>query len=128
VPSVSSGIASASAAPTLAPSPTPAASIGPRALFGTWRTTLAGDTLTLNLTESTYRIVRGQNSATGSVAVTGEEIEFFDSSLCRGSGFYRWSISDAGALSFFPVESEPCPGRAEALLVAYPDYSPPSGN
>lgn len=113
--------------PSPEPSPSPAPSVGPRALFGTWRTTLAGDPVWLGITESTYRIVRGTNTANGSVSVTGDRIEFFNSSLCQGTGIYRWEIGDDGVLRFFPVETEPCPGRAEALLVPYPDYSPPSG-
>jgi hypothetical protein len=122
-----SATATASIQPTAEATPSPAPSMAPRSLFGTWRTTLGGQNLSLNITESTYRIVRGPNSATGGVSVTDDRIEFFDSSLCAGTGVYRWEISEEGALSFFPVESEPCPGRAEALLVRYPDYSPPSG-
>ena len=112
--------------PTASPSPVPSESQEPRALFGTWRTTLGGSPLSLAITESTYRIVRGGNSGAGSVRVDGDRIEFFDSSLCSGTGVYRWTIAD-GTLSFFPIETEPCPGRAEALLVRYPDYSPPEG-
>lgn len=114
--------------PTASPTPMPSASMAPRALLGTWRTTLAGQPLSITITESTYRIVRGSNAANGSVAVSGEEIEFFDSNLCAGTGRYRWTISDAGALTFFPLEAEPCTGRAEALLVRYEEYSPPSGS
>ena len=113
--------------PTASPTPTPSASVAPRALLGTWRTTLAGQPLSLKITESTYRIVRGSNAGNGSVAISEDEIEFFDSDLCPGSGRYRWSISEQGALSFFPLETEPCTGRAEALLVRYEDYSPPDG-
>lgn len=113
---------------TSSPTPTPSASVAPRALFGTWRTTLAGQPLSLSITESRYRIVRGSNAANGSVAVSGDEIKFFDSDLCPASARYRWSISDAGALTFFPLETEQCPGRAEALLVRFEDYSAPSGS
>lgn len=112
--------------PTASPTPAPSESQAPRALLGTWRTTLAGEPLSLAITESTYRIVRGGNSGAGSVLVDGDRIEFFDSSLCSGTGVYRWTITD-GTLSFFPIETEPCTGRAEALLVRYADYSPPSG-
>lgn len=112
--------------PTIAPtpSPSPAPSLAPRSLFGIWRATLAGQPLSLSIRETTYRIVRGTNTATGSVRVTGDQIEFFGSDLCNGSGFYRWAISDVGALSFFPTATEPCDGRLEALNVDYPDYSP----
>ena len=136
-PTDSAGVSDALASAPVSAEPTPAAterttpspslSAEPRSLFGTWRTTLGGEPLSLNLTETTYRIVRGPNAGNGSVTVTGDQIEFFGSDLCTGSAFYRWAISDAGALSFFPVENEPCPGRGEALLVSYPDYSPPGG-
>ena len=99
----------------------------PRALFGTWRTSLGGQPLSITITESTYRIVRGSNAGNGSVTVDGDEIEFFDSDLCPSRARYRWSISDAGALTFFPLETELCTGRAEALLVRYEDYSAPGG-
>ena len=112
--------------PTPEPSPTATESQAPRSLFGTWRTTLGGSPLSLQISESTYRIVRGTNAGTGSVSVDGDRIEFFDSDLCAGTGVYRWTITD-GTLSFFPIETEPCPGRAESLLVRYPDYSPPDG-
>lgn len=111
--------------PPPSPTPMPTASAVPRALFGTWRTTLGGQPLSLGITESTYRIVRGSNAADGSVRVDGDQIEFFGSTLCDGTGTYRWTITD-GSLSFFPLE-EPCPGRAEALLVRYADYAPPGG-
>lgn len=128
-PTVATTAASPSgeATPTTAPSPTPEPSEPeePRELTGTWRTTLGGQALSLSITDTTYRIVRGSNVGSGSVAVTGERIEFFDSDLCTGTGVYRWAITD-GALTFFP-ESEPCPGRAEALLVRYTDYTPRDG-
>jgi hypothetical protein len=111
--------------PSPEPSPSPVPSVGPRTLFGVWRTTLAGQPVSLSLSETTYRIVRAPNVGTGSVSVTGDLIEFFDSSICPGTGVYRWEIGEDGALEFFPVETEPCPGRAEALLLRYPDYSPP---
>lgn len=112
--------------PTASPTPSSSESAAPRTLFGTWRTTLAGSPLSLEVTASTYRIVRGGNAGAGSVTVDGDRIEFFDSSLCAGTGVYRWTITD-GTLSFFPIETEPCTGRAEALLVRYSDYSPPDG-
>jgi hypothetical protein len=112
--------------PTATPIAEPSESQAPRALIGIWRTTLGGQPLSLSITETSYRIVRGGNTASGSVLITDDVIEFFDSDLCPGSGVYRWSITD-GALSFSPLQSEPCTGRAEAVLVRYTDYSPPSG-
>lgn len=125
---------SATAEPTLAPTPSPteeptpsptvAASASVEQLFGTWRTTLGGTTVTLRLTPDTYRIHRGTNAGEGEITVDGDRIDFFNSSLCPGTGEYRWSITD-GDLRFRSL-TEPCPGRAEALLnVRYGDYSPP---
>jgi hypothetical protein len=115
----------ATATPTATPGRTEPSE--PPRLIGTWRTTLAGQPLSLNLTDTSYRIVRGGNVGEGSVRISGDEIEFFDSSLCRGTGAYRWSITD-GVLSLVPTATEPCPGRAEALLVPYSEYTPPRGD
>jgi hypothetical protein len=112
--------------PSASPSPEPSESQAPRALIGVWRTTLAGQPLSLSITETSYRIVRGGNVGNGSVRIEGDVIDFFDSDLCTGTGSYRWAITD-GALTFSPLVSEPCTGRAEAVLVRYTDYSPPSG-
>ena len=97
----------------------------PAQLFGTWRTTLVGQTVTLTLREEgTYRIHRGVNEGTGEISVDGDRIDFFNSSLCPGTGEYRWRI-EGDALRFSSL-TEPCPGRAEALLnVRYGDYTPP---
>lgn len=132
----SSEAPSNTAQPTIAPTPTPsptekptpsptvAASASVEQLLGTWRTTLGGTTVTLRLTADTYRIHRGTNAADGEVTIDGDRIDFFNSSLCPGTGEYRWSITD-GDLRFRSL-TEPCPGRAEALLnVRYGDYSPP---
>lgn len=106
-------------------SPTAAASASVEQLFGTWRTTLGGVDLVLRLTPETYRIVRGSNAAEGEISVDGDRIDFFNSSLCPGTGEYRWRIE--GDVLRFSSLTEPCPGRAEALLnVRYSDYSPPS--
>lgn len=111
-----------SESPEPPPSPTVPASVSPEQLYGTWRTTLGGVTVTLRLTEDTYRIHRGTNAAEGEVSVDGDRIDFFNSSLCQGTGEYRWSITD-GDLRFRSL-TEPCPGRAEALLnVRYEKYS-----
>lgn len=108
-------------------SPLPSESSTPPQLFGTWRTTLMGTTVTLTLREAegTYRIHRGVNQATGEISVDGDRIDFFNSTLCQGTGEYRWRI-EGDSLRFSSL-TEPCPGRAEALLnVRYSDYSPPS--
>jgi hypothetical protein len=97
----------------------------PPDLLGTWRTTLGGQRVTLTLREDgTYSIHRGVSQGTGEMTVDGDRIDFFNGSLCEGTGEYRWTI-DGDSLRFSSL-TEPCPGRAEALLnVRYEDYSPP---
>lgn len=116
---------SASPEPSLSPSQSPTEPASPSQLFGTWRTTLGGENLTLVLTtDGLYRVIRGVNRGTGEIRVDGDRIDFFNSTICPGTGEYRWRIED-GALRFSSL-TEPCPGRAEALLnVRYGDYSPP---
>jgi hypothetical protein len=113
--------------PSHAPDPASAtseASSAPPELFGTWRTTLVGQTVTLVLTPDTYTIIRGVNKGDGDVRVDGDRIDFFNSTLCPGTGEYRWTI-DGDTLRFSSL-TEPCPGRAEALLnVRYGEYAPP---
>ena len=108
------------------PTPSPSATPGdPPQLFGTWRSTLGGEPLTLTITEDEYRIRRGSNQAFGNVRVDGDRIELFNSSLCSGTGEYGWTI-EGGTLTFRTLE-EPCPGRREALVpIRYRDYTPPS--
>jgi len=120
-----SASAAVSAEPSAGESVAPSELASPPELFGTWRTTLLGQTVTLSLREEgTYRIHRGVNEGTGDIAVDGDRIDFFNSSLCPGTGEYRWRIE--GDTLRFSSLTEPCPGRAEALLnVRYGDYSPP---
>jgi hypothetical protein len=132
-PAASSPLTSAPAPATsiVTPSPsserasaTPDAPSEPPELFGTWRTTLVGQRVTLVLTPDTYTIIRGINKGDGDVSVDGDRIDFFNSTLCEGTGEYRWTI-DGDTLRFSSL-TEPCPGRAEALLnLRYGDYSPP---
>lgn len=71
-----------------------------------------------------YRIQRGVNVGTGDIRVDGDRIDFFNGSICRGTGEYRWRIE--GDILRFSVLDDPCPGRAEALLnVRYGEYVPP---
>lgn len=117
--------------PTASPQPTPSASpsattsASPPQLLGSWRTTVTGETVTLSMsTAGTYRIQRGVNVGTGDIRVDGDRIDFFNSSICPGTGEYRWRI-EGDSLRFSSL-NDPCPGRAEALLnVRYGDYAPP---
>jgi len=107
------------------PSPSPSGQGAPPQLYGTWRTTLGGTPVTLTLRpDDTYRIHRGVSAGTGDIRIDGDRIDFFNSTLCQGTGEYRWQI-EGDSLRFSSL-TEPCPGRAEALLnVRYGDYSPP---
>ena len=50
----------------------------------------------------------------GAIAVHGDQIEFSQSSLCFGTGTYRWSLK-GGSLLFTEVGSDPCGGRSEVV-------------
>jgi hypothetical protein len=118
---------SGDSSPSVEPSSAlPRESSAPPELLGTWRTTLGGTEVTLSLRpDNTYRIHRGTNAGTGDIRIDGDRIDFFNSNLCQGTGEYRWRI-EGDSLRFSSL-TEPCPGRAEALLnVRYSDYSPPS--
>ena len=109
---------------TTAPSPTEAATTppedeAPAELQGSWRTTLdedlGGHSVTLQLLPTSYRITRAGNQATGSISVNGDQIEFFGSTLCEGSGTYQWAI-DGDRLTLTPVDDDPCTGRSEVII------------
>jgi len=65
----------------------------------------------LNL--GTYTIARGQNRASGVIAVVGNRIEFSESTACSGTGVYTWTLT--GNSLQFTMLGDPCPGRAEVL-------------
>jgi hypothetical protein len=100
---------------TAPPSPTAVANAAPIELQGTWRAMDAPVRLDLVLGPGSYRITRGQNTGAGKIAVTGDEIRFFGSSLCSGSGTYRWTI-DGTELRLVPVRPDECDGRAVSLV------------
>ena len=69
--------------------------------------------MTLTLTEGGYQITRGANQASGAISVPGDRIEFSGSTVCSGTGTYRWSLN--GNALVFTLIGEPCPGRSEVL-------------
>jgi hypothetical protein len=76
-------------------------------------------------TSASRGIHRGVSAGTGDIRIDGDRIDFLNSTLCQRTGEYRWQIE--GDSLRFSSSTEPCPGRAEALLnVRYSDYSPPS--
>ncbi len=87
----------------------------PTEFRGTWRTTLApNDVAQLTLTDVTYRIDRGADSATGTVGFAEGKIRFTNSSACAGLGEYPAGVSGT-SLTFGVSTSEACPGRAQAV-------------
>lgn len=103
---------------TTAPTPisTPVASPAPAALQGTWSTTLAGsaEKVTLTLGATSYQITRPPNQASGTISVTSDRIDFSASSVCSGTGPYRWSITGS-SLTFTAISTDACPGRSEVI-------------
>ncbi len=95
-------------APTVQPFPT--------ALRGSFITTLSGsgERVTLTITEGNYQIDRGSNRASGRIAVSGDRIEFSQSTACSGLGAYKWSVSGTSLL-FTSLGADQCPGRSEVL-------------
>jgi hypothetical protein len=104
--------------PTASPSPTPVENPAPAELHGLWETEFdvpgsANGTATMTLSEGRYLINTMGLPIVGSIAVRGDEIEFFDSDACDGRGTYRWSLED-GALTFTLIR-DGCPGRKQLL-------------
>jgi hypothetical protein len=101
----------ASASTVAAPSGSPA----PPALTGAWHTVLqANDEVTLGLHGVAYGIHRKQDAVSGKIAVQGDQISFFGSTVCGSIGTYRWSRK-GDSLTFTSVVPDPCGGRAQAL-------------
>jgi hypothetical protein len=79
----------------------------------------------LTLMDKTYRLQSPDGASTGDVVVNGDEIDFFDASVCglklpEGVGRYRWRLT-AGVLHFALLATDPC-GRVAVLKDA--DYRP----
>ena len=111
-----------SATPTVAP-PASAPPGGPVPI------TLAGDWSLRSATPSTspdlvfqansYELITSGGISFGNVAVNGNEMDFFNGSMCRiplpgGVGRYRWSLH-SGVLQFAPLNADPCGGRTRPL-------------
>jgi hypothetical protein len=96
-----------------APSPTPP-DPAPAELIGSWHATVGTEQVTLDLAEHSYRVHRGADVLGGRLAVRDDEIDFSHSTLCEGTGTYRWSLA-ADALTFTPIQKDECKGRAEWL-------------
>jgi hypothetical protein len=117
--SVACGGGGSPAAPTTSSTPTAAQNPAPDALQATWtavtNTTDASNVLvTLTLAATRYVVSSPGHSASGSLAVRGDVIEFFGSTACSGSGSYRWSLQGT-ALSFTGTGADQCGDRGTAL-------------
>ena len=104
--------------PSTPPSPTPVENPAPAELQGLWETEFKVPggglgTATLTLSEGRYIVNTMGLPIIGSIAVRGDEIEFFDADACNGRGTYGWSLKD-GALAFTVVR-DGCPGRKQLL-------------
>jgi len=109
-------VATASSEPLATPKPTsPPRVPAPAELQGRWQTVINdNDKPVLTITDFKYTIER-LGMGTGSIEVDGDQISFFGSSLCSGTGTYRWSI-DAGTLTLKAIDTDPCANRADAIL------------
>lgn len=108
----------ASPSPRPSPSPSPSAPPGgpaPPELTGAWHTALsASDQVELRLHDNLYGITRGPVNEPGKIAIQGDQIAFYSSILCKGTGTYRWSLHD-GSVTFTSIEPDPCGGRSAVL-------------
>ena len=100
----------AATAPTPTPTPTPSLT----GLQGAWVTVFGGQQATLTLTGTGYEIRYGFEHSIGAIAISGDQIEFSQSSSCIGTGTYRWSL-EGDSLVFRAVGRDTCPGRSTAL-------------
>jgi hypothetical protein len=99
-----------SAQPTATPRPT--APTIPSELRGVWNTTLDnGGPLALTLADTGYEIKNDIETIRGGLRVADAEITFLRSGACDGVGTYRWALT-GGQLTFQPVATDQCPGRA----------------
>ncbi len=94
----------------------------PPELRGIWLTRIGSDRTLLTLIPGFYKVSRGGAGGGGKISVSGDQIEFFGSNLCEGSGTYSW-IVDGDELTLAPVTEDPC-GRASALAnITYTRYA-----
>jgi hypothetical protein len=108
-----------SATSTLA-SGAPAGGDAPAQLIGTWRLASRDSPergLLFIISQSHYRVPN--RFASGDLAVDGDEIAFFNATLCGltlpdGVGRYKWNV-EGDTLRFQPVGEEPCGGRKDIL-------------
>lgn len=99
----------------VSPTPSPT-SPAPSALQGVWVTTVrgTGERVTLTLGATAYQINRGTDQADGVIGVSGDQINFSRSTLCIGTGAYKWGITGTSLL-FTAIGPDACPLRGGVL-------------
>ena len=60
----------------------------------------------LRFNENRYGLIRGPINEPGKIVVQGDDIVFYSSLLCKGTGTYRWSLHE-GSLTFTSIELDP---------------------
>jgi hypothetical protein len=111
-----------SAASTVSPTASaPPGGAVPMTLAGDWvlRGTTSSSGPDLVFQANTYELITNGGVSFGNVALNGNQIEFFNGSMCRislpgGVGRYRWSLH-GGVLQFTPLNADPCGGRTRPL-------------
>jgi hypothetical protein len=116
-PSSASLTPSSATTPTPRPSRaslTPSSAItnpAPRELQGTWTATVKGGHVTLTIRPGAYVIQGSGEGGGGKLAVTGDQVELSNSTICQATGTYRWDVADE-ELTLTAVGKDPCSGRA----------------
>lgn len=110
--------------PPVSPSPAPTASLTtedpsatpgvtaqplPAEIIGKWQ---SGE-IELEIKQGSYSTVH-MALARGRLEVDGDGLAFSNSTLCAGTGRYRWSV-EGSELTFESIEPDECPGRAAGL-------------
>jgi hypothetical protein len=98
-----------SAAPAVTAQPLPAE------IIGKWESELSTEDLPIDLEikQGSYSLFH-LSMARGRLAVDGDRLVFSNSTLCTGTGRYRWSV-EGNELTFESTEPDECPGRAAGL-------------
>ena len=118
--SASTTAPTASASSTSSTDGRPPGDAAPAKLQGTWKL-VSRDSLEKGLlfviSERHYRVP--MHLAHGDLAVSGNEIAFFNAAICgltlpEGVGRYRWTVK-GNTLRFEQIGKEPCGGRGDIL-------------
>jgi hypothetical protein len=102
---------------TADPSTTPAVTAKPlpAEIIGKWESELSTEDLPIDLEikQGSYSLFH-LSMARGRLGVDGDGLVFSNSTLCTGTGRYRWSV-EGNELTFESIEPDECQGRAAGL-------------